>query len=146
MARMTTCPSIDLCLDTNVVIAAINERSTSVVERLDKELQRGTRLLIPSIALFELPFGIAKSARRSSNERNLEIFLSTPIETPTFDQGDATESADVGLFLKSRGIPIGPYDILIAAQARRRGATLVTANVREFRRVSRLAVEDWARP
>ncbi|WP_428658602.1 type II toxin-antitoxin system VapC family toxin [Reyranella sp.] len=134
------------CLDTNVVIAAINERSASVAERLDRELRRGTRLLVPSIVLFELRFGIANSAHRSSNERNLEIFLSTPIETPTFDQGDATEAADVRMFLKGKGTPIGPYDILIAAQARRRGATLVTANTREFRRVPRLPVEDWARP
>ncbi len=91
-------------------------------------------------------FGIANSARRSSNERNLEIFLATPIETPAFDQVDAVEAADVRLFLKSKGTPIGPYDILIAAQARRRGAALATANVREFRRVPRLSVEDWARP
>lgn len=134
------------CLDTNVVIAAINERSPSVVERLDKELRRGTRLLVPSIVLFELRFGIANSAYRSSNERNLEIFLATPVETPVFDERDAIEAADVRLHLKSKGTPIGPYDILIAAQARRRGATLVTSNTREFRRVPRLSVEDWARP
>jgi tRNA(fMet)-specific endonuclease VapC len=113
---------------------------------LDKELRRGTRLLVPSIVLFELRFGIANSARHGSNERNLEIFLSTPIETPAFDEGDATEAADVRLFPKGRGTPVGPYDILIAAQARRRGATLVTNNVREFRRGPRLSVEDWARP
>jgi tRNA(fMet)-specific endonuclease VapC len=76
----------------------------------------------------------------------LALFLSTSIETPTFDEEDATEAADVRLSLQSRGTPIGPYDILIAAQARRRGATLVTSNVREFRRVPRLSVEDWARP
>jgi tRNA(fMet)-specific endonuclease VapC len=43
-------------------------------------------------------------------------------------------------------MPHRPYDILIAAQARRRGGALVTANVREFRRVPRLPVEDWAKP
>jgi len=46
--------------------------------------------------------------------------------------------------LSKAGTPIGPYDLLIAAQARRRGAILVTANVREFGRVPRLKVEDWA--
>ncbi|MCW5737599.1 MAG: PIN domain-containing protein [Enhydrobacter sp.] len=134
------------CLDTNVAIAAINERSESVVERIDSELRRGTRLLLPSVALFELRFGIANSSRRASNERSLQIFLAIPIEIPAFDEEDAAEAADVRQFLKSKGTPIGPYDILIAAQARRRGATLVTANVREFRRVPRLSVEDWARP
>ena len=44
---------------------------------------------------------------------------------------------------KGDGTPIGHYDYLIAAQARRRGATLVTANVREFARVPGLLVADW---
>jgi tRNA(fMet)-specific endonuclease VapC len=41
------------------------------------------------------------------------------------------------------GTPIGPYDVLIAAQARRRGAALVTSNRREFERVPGLIVADW---
>ena len=45
--------------------------------------------------------------------------------------------------LRKRGTPIGPYDTLIAAQARRRGATLVTSNLREFERVPGLALADW---
>jgi tRNA(fMet)-specific endonuclease VapC len=76
----------------------------------------------------------------------LEAFLSAPVETPAFDREDAEHAADIRSFLKRQGTPIGPYDILIAGQARRRGAILVTANVREFRRVPRLAVEDWTKP
>jgi predicted nucleic acid-binding protein len=38
------------------------------------------------------------------------------------------------------------YDLLIAAQARRRGALLVTANTRECARVPGLDIEDWAKP
>jgi len=45
--------------------------------------------------------------------------------------------------LKPLGIPIGNYDVLIAAQARRRGLTLVTANVSEFGRVPGLVVVNW---
>jgi hypothetical protein len=82
----------------------------------------------------------------AATSRNLEIFLATPVETPVFDERDAIDAADVRLHLKSKGTPIGPYDVLIAAQARRRGAILVTANVREFRRVPRLSVEDWPKP
>ena len=51
---------------------------------------------------------------------------------------------EIRAFLEARGQPIGPCDTLIAAQARRRGATLVTLNTREFARVPRLSVEDWA--
>jgi hypothetical protein len=46
--------------------------------------------------------------------------------------------------LEAGGTPIGPYDMLIAAQALRRGATLVTANVKEFSRVRGLAWQDWS--
>ena len=46
---------------------------------------------------------------------------------------------------KKAGTPIGHYDYLIAAQARRRGATLVTANVREFARVPGLLLADGRR-
>ena len=45
--------------------------------------------------------------------------------------------------LETAGMPIGPYDLLIAAQALRSGATLVTANVAEFSRVHGLAWQDW---
>jgi tRNA(fMet)-specific endonuclease VapC len=48
--------------------------------------------------------------------------------------------------LERAGTPIGPYDILVAAHARRRGALLVPANTREFARVPGLRFEDWAKP
>ena len=70
--------------------------------------------------------------------------MATP-EILTFDPGDAQEAAEIRASLEAKGTPIGPYDILIAAQARRRGAVLVTANRREFERVSGLMVTDWAR-
>ncbi len=46
--------------------------------------------------------------------------------------------------LERAGAPIGPYDVLIAGQARRRGAVLVTASTGEFARVPGLRTEDWA--
>ncbi|WP_164163056.1 PIN domain-containing protein, partial [Stenotrophomonas maltophilia] len=49
---------------------------------------------------------------------------------------DAAHAGDIRATLEAAGTPIGAYDCLIAAQARRRGATLVTANSREFARVT----------
>jgi tRNA(fMet)-specific endonuclease VapC len=60
-----------------------------------------------------------------------------------FDSDDAAEAGQVRAELARAGTPIGPYDVLIAAQARRLGCTLATANVREFRRVVGLQFEDW---
>ncbi|HYD06608.1 MAG TPA: type II toxin-antitoxin system VapC family toxin [Reyranella sp.] len=134
-----------LCLDTNVIIAIMTGRSATAIRRFREEVTRGRRILIPAIVVHELRFGVAKSTRRASNEQAVDSFLA-PYETPSFDLADAADAADIRVHLHRRGTPIGPYDLLIAAQARRRGAILVTSNVREFRRVPGLAVENWARP
>jgi tRNA(fMet)-specific endonuclease VapC len=131
------------CLDTNVIIGVMSARSTRAATRLQDEVGRGTRVLVPAIVIYELRFGIAKSARPTANERALDLFLAS-LETPSFDTADAAEAADIRAGLHHRGTPIGPYDILIAAQARRRSAVLVTGNVREFRRVPALTVQDWS--
>lgn len=57
-----------------------------------------------------------------------------------FDASDARESGAI----RSQPEAIGPYDLLIAGQARARGLVLVTANTREFQRVAGLDWEDWA--
>lgn len=132
-----------LCLDTNVVVGIMSGRSTKAAIRLQGEVGGGTRVLVPAVVIYELRFGIAKSTRRVANERALDLFLA-PLETPSFDTNDAAEAADIRAGLLRRGTPIGPYDILIAAQARRRGAILVTGNIREFRRVPALTVQDWS--
>ena len=96
--------------------------------------------------MFELEYGCAKSKRPEETRRALEIFLSAGFDQPAFDIEDAREAGEIRALLDARGEPIGPYayDTLIAAQARRRGAVLVTLNTREFERVPGLRVEDWA--
>ena len=134
------------CLDTNVVIAVLTGLQPRLTERFRRALTQDT-LALPAIALFELQYGAAKSDRRAENEDRLATFLSAPIAILPFDAEDAADAAEAGdmrAALSKAGTPIGPYDLLIAAQARRRGAILATANVREFARVPRLKVEDWA--
>jgi tRNA(fMet)-specific endonuclease VapC len=132
------------CLDANVVIFAINKRRPEIAERLDVELARGTALMLPAMVLCELRYGVAKSDRRARSERELAAFLAAGFEIPAFDAEDAAEAGEIRAFLQARATPIGPYDVLIAAQARRRGAALVTLNRSEFERVPGLIVTDWA--
>lgn len=80
-----------------------------------------------------------------ANRQALSTFLSLPVTVWPFEAGDAEEAGDIRADMERLGVPIGPYDVLIAAQARRRDALLVTSNTAEFSRVSRLRVEDWAR-
>jgi tRNA(fMet)-specific endonuclease VapC len=131
-------------LDTNIVIAAINRRVPQIRARLLQTLIDGTIVGIPSIVLYEAWYGIKKSARPHENTANLSTFLALDITHWRFEPEDAEEAGDIRAALERSGTPIGPYDILITAQARRRGATLVTANAREFARVPGLRTEDWA--
>lgn len=132
------------CLDTNIVIFALNRRRPEIAARLSAELRAGAALIVPSIVRFELEYGIAKSDRREQSRVMLETFLAKGFEQPAFDLWDAEEAADIRAHLESIALPIGPFDYLIAATARRRGAVLVTLNRREFERVPGLMVTDWA--
>jgi tRNA(fMet)-specific endonuclease VapC len=133
-----------ICLDTNAVIAVLNNRSSRVRKRIDVAIRKGQTFALSSIVLFELQYGAAKSAHPARNARRIADLLAGPIEVLPFELSDAEEAGDIRAALEHLGTPIGPYDVLIAAQARRHDALLVTANEHEFTRVPRLKVEDWA--
>jgi tRNA(fMet)-specific endonuclease VapC len=132
-----------ICLDTNIIIAVINQRAAPVRQRLMKTLHEGTIVGIPTVVMYELWYGIKKSARAQANTDALDNFLALDVTPWPFEPEDAEEASDVRVALERLGTPIGPYDVLIAAQARRRGAILVTANKNEFARVPGLQTQDW---
>ncbi len=65
------------------------------------------------------------------------------IEILEFDTEDARQAGEIRAALAAAGRPIGPYDVLIAGQARARDLVLVTHNVGEFSRVDGLRLENW---
>ena len=132
------------CLDTNIIIHALNRRRPEFAARISNELRAGLPLMVPAIVRYELEYGFAKGDRRAANRAILETLLARGFKQLAFDQDDAAEAGDIRAALERQGTPIGPYDVLIAAQARRRGAVLVTLNRREFERVPGLMVTDWA--
>ena len=132
-----------ICLDTNAAIALINATSTRLRDRLEREQAAGEAIGLPSIVLFELWYGANKSAKSKENGDLVRRFATGPVSLLNFEPQDAEEAGGIRADLETRGSPIGPYDILIAAQARRRGALLVTANIREFKRVAGLRCESW---
>ena len=131
-------------LDTNACIALINGTPTDVRRRFQRAVNRDATMLVSSVVAFELWYAVAKSQRQEANTQRLEAFWAGPIELTPFDEEDAQEAGRVRAAREIAGKPIGAYDVLIAAQARRRSATLVTSNVAEFDRVSGLKWEDWA--
>ena len=85
----------------------------------------------------------AKSNRRARSEASFDAFLSMAVTPWPFDAEDALHAGNIRAELECAGTPIGHYDYLISAQARRRGVALVTLNRREFDRVPGLVVVDW---
>ena len=129
-------------LDTNVVSELVRRPNSEVAMRVAS--QDSSAISTSIVVAAELRYGAERrgSVRLS---RQLEAVLSAievlPIETPADRHYGAIRNA-----LESAGKPISHNDLLIAAHARALGATLVTNNVREFRRVPGLAVENWHVP
>ena len=130
-------------LDTNVCIALLNGRPQQVRVRLEQVRAADVFVGISSVVAFELGYGVGRSTHRETNARAVEAFLAGPFEVVPFDEEDARAAGRVRAELATAGTPIGAYDILIAGQAVRSGAILVTADTREFARVRGLAWEDW---
>ena len=99
---------------------------------------------ISSITLVELWHGVANSRNPEGNGAALEGFL-LPLEVFDFGEAAALAYGAVRSSREKAGTPIGAIDTLIAAHAVSLGATLVTNNTREFRRVKPLNVADWTR-
>ena len=97
---------------------------------------------IPTVVLYELEVGIGKSSTPKKRKAQLAEFISL-INVKPFGYEEAKCAADIRVKLEKKGIPIGPYDILIAASALASKWTLVTHNTKEFARIKGLSLEDW---
>jgi tRNA(fMet)-specific endonuclease VapC len=108
-----------ICLDANAIIAVLNSPHSPVRRRIDAAIASGVTLAMSSIVLFELRYSAARSAQPERNARRITDFLAGPIEVLPFEFEDAQEAGDIRAGLERLGTPIGSYDVLIAAQARR---------------------------
>ena len=128
-------------LDTNACITLLNRTDPALEARVRR--QRVEDVGLPAPVAFELYYGAFRSRRQTTNLGRLDA---VGLEIVPFDASDARSAGAVRAGLEASGRPIGPYDVLIAGQARARGLVLVTANVREFARVDGLTCEDWSGP
>jgi tRNA(fMet)-specific endonuclease VapC len=125
-------------LDTNAVIALLNDPAGPVSRKLHS--LSPTDIAISAVVLHELYFGAFKSTRR---DHNLSVVEALRFQILELDMNDARHSGEIRAWLAARGTPIGPFDVLIAGQARARGMTLVSQNQREFARVPGLKTANW---
>ena len=127
-------------LDTNICIYVIRRHPPQVVDRIRSSKPQD--IAISTITLAELEHGAEKSQYPDRNRLALLEFL-LAFTILDFDQAAAFHYGLIRAALESKGTPIGPMDMLIAAQARSRGMVLVTNNQGEFRRVADLRIENW---
>jgi tRNA(fMet)-specific endonuclease VapC len=135
---------VSYLLDTNVCIVLLEDAAGSIRSKFEEAALEGEPLLLPSIVLFELQYGVERSAYPFANRQRLARFLREGTDVLPFTDSDAASAAAIRAALEKQTQPIGPYDTLIAGHAVARGLTLVTANVREFARVEGLKWEDWS--
>jgi len=132
---------IKYMLDTNILIYTIKNRPKKVKEAFKRQSEF---LAISTVSLGELIYGAEKSAQSERNLADVEA-LAARLEVVPFDSEAATHFGQVRAELTKSGKIIGPYDLMIAGHARSRGLILVTNNMRKFKRVPGLRVENWAR-
>ena len=126
-------------LDTNTVIALMKD-NPQVIAQVRRVGRAELRLCAPVEA--ELWFGVSKSGKPEDNRQRLLTLLSWLPSLP-FSSDAAPHFGDIRAVLARQGLPIGPYDLQIAAIARAQGLVVVTHNTREFARVPDLVLEDW---
>jgi tRNA(fMet)-specific endonuclease VapC len=128
-------------LDTNICIYIIKQKPQEVIKKFTT--LEPAQISVSSITVSELQYGVAKSQHKTKNNYALQEFLS-PLNIEPFDLNSALIYGELRLRMEKSGKQIGSFDALIAAHAMSIGATLVTNNLKEFKRVKGLKLENWA--
>jgi len=127
-------------LDTNTCIFLINKKSQELAMKIaDVAIDE---ICVSTITQSELAYGVSKSQYKTKNAQALAKFLST-VTVLDYDTKAAEVYGEIRADLERKGEIIGPLDMLIAGHAKSAGLVIVTNNVREFKCVDGLMVEDW---
>jgi tRNA(fMet)-specific endonuclease VapC len=126
-------------LDTDTCIGVLRQR-TGMVQKLSS--LKPADIAISAITVYELFCGVEKARDAAKERGKVEQFISAVFELQ-LDRASLQKSAQLRAELERQGMPIGPYDLLIAGQALAHGLILVTNNLGEFQRVKGLTLESW---
>ena len=132
---------IKYMLDTDTCIFTIKRKPAHLKRLFNAHIGQ---LSISAVTWGELIYGAEKSSNIENNIDQIEGFAAR-LEILPFDNDEAKQFGQVKAELEHKGKPIGPYDMMIAGHARSQGLILITNNVREFKRVDGLRVENWVK-
>lgn len=126
-------------LDTNICMYIIHDRTHSLRRRL-RSMRTGD-VGISAITLAELSYGLISSEHERSID-TLQRFIA-PLIIASYDSSAAGQYGIMLAELRKKGTSVGAMDLLIASHATALGVTLVTNNIRDFRRIPGLRTENW---
>ncbi len=127
-------------LDTNICIYIIKNKPLNVRKKLEN--YSFGEIAISSITVSELYYGAYKSDKREQNLLSLNNFLS-PFNIIEFDMECSLVYGKIRTELEKKGEIIGSIDMLIASCSLAKDFTLITNNLKEFKRIKGLRVENW---
>jgi len=129
-------------LDTNICIYIINKRPVTVLDNIRSK--HPDEISISSITIAELNYGAERSQNPHQNRIAILEFL-IPFSLLDFDQRAAFYYGKIREKLESNGTPIGPMDLLLDSQDTAYKLIFVTNNIKEFKRIDYLRLENWLR-
>lgn len=100
-------------------------------------------LSISTITLMEINYGLEINPEKAKKIRPMIQSFVDSINVLPYTEDDAQHTAKIRSSLRKKGLPIGSYDVLIAGTTLNHDLTLITANEREFSRISQLKWENW---
>jgi len=133
-------------LDTNICSFVMRERHPEVLARLQACVSAQHRIVVSAITYAEMRFGSVGKKASPKHTALVSAFVSRLDGILPWDAAAVDTTTAIRVELAARGTPVGDNDAAIAGHASAAGATLITNNVREFRRIPGLRFEDWATP
>ena len=128
--------------DTDTITNIVKPRpSLNLLQRLDKISKN--QQYVSTITISEIVYGAEKSQRPDYHLNNLETILLPAVNIIGFDTKAAYVCGRIRAELEKRGTPLDLADLEIASIAIANNLTLITNNVRHFKRVPLLQYENW---
>ena len=127
-------------LETDTCAFILRRSSQALLDRIQTVALE--QQVMSMVTLAELLYGVQISSRKKENRAAVDA-LTRHLTVVDWSRDAAEHYADIRAVLKKKGQLIGSNDLMIAAHARSLGAIVVTNNVKDFRRVKGLKLENW---
>jgi tRNA(fMet)-specific endonuclease VapC len=129
-------------LDTNVLSEVIRkDPNRGLLQRLRAVAARD--VVTSAVCVAELRHGAARVAHGARLWERIAREILSRVDILPLGEAEALRAGDLLATLEARGEPIGIEDVWIGATALEHRLTVVTRNLKHFRRIPGLVSESW---